>query len=285
MAPEGSRHVWPPWPPGSVSAPLLFAALSSTPRRLSRVSRHRPRRRRRPDHRRRHAAPHVRGRGAPPPPLPSGGSASSPTRCTCGTGRSSSSRPSTPGSRRFRSRTTWHGTLVALSPRSSRIVVIENPIRHARPLLRGRWASVGLGVGLIAVTLRSIAVESHLAIGSDSSGSPSATSTRLRVSEPLVSLPQVLKAVTSADRIRKLPGHLDPPLSKLIRFGSSYLGFPPANSGCVPGVAQGSVPNCAFGDGHGSRTMVLYGDSHAGMWFQAIDQIAIPRALEARAPF
>ena len=31
---------------------------------------------------------------------------------------------------------------------------------------------------------------------------------------------------------------------------------------------------CLFGDPHGSRSMVLYGDSHSGMWFQTIDDVA-----------
>jgi hypothetical protein len=34
------------------------------------------------------------------------------------------------------------------------------------------------------------------------------------------------------------------------------------------------VPSCIFGDRTGSNTMVLFGDSHAGMWFQALDDIA-----------
>jgi hypothetical protein len=34
------------------------------------------------------------------------------------------------------------------------------------------------------------------------------------------------------------------------------------------------VPSCIFGDVKADRTMVLYGDSHAGMWFQALDGIA-----------
>ena len=35
-----------------------------------------------------------------------------------------------------------------------------------------------------------------------------------------------------------------------------------------------SIPACMFGDPNGTHTMVVYGDSHAGMWFQTLDFIA-----------
>jgi hypothetical protein len=54
----------------------------------------------------------------------------------------------------------------------------------------------------------------------------------------------------------------------------SNIGFPPVSYGCEPTNAQSTVPACVFGDRHGSHTMVLYGDSHAGMWFRALDDIA-----------
>ena len=44
---------------------------------------------------------------------------------------------------------------------------------------------------------------------------------------------------------------------------------------CQPVVHQVTVPKCVFGDPNGSHTMVLYGDSHALMWFRAMNQIAI----------
>ena len=35
------------------------------------------------------------------------------------------------------------------------------------------------------------------------------------------------------------------------------------------------MPKCVFGDPNGSHTMVLYSDSHALMWFRAMNEIAI----------
>ena len=47
--------------------------------------------------------------------------------------------------------------LVALGVRGY-LSLLENPIRHAGSLRRIRWASIGLGVGLIALTLVTISV-------------------------------------------------------------------------------------------------------------------------------
>jgi len=66
-----------------------------------------------------------------------------------------------------------------------------------------------------------------------------------------------------------VPTDLDPPL------GTSYraaLGYPPSE--CIQAIPAHSVPACVFGDLTGRRTVVLYGDSHAGMWFDALDGIA-----------
>ena len=53
------------------------------------------------------------------------------------------------------------------------------------------------------------------------------------------------------------------------------IGVPPAITGCWPTTPQARVPGCEFGDRGATHTMVLYGDSQAGMWFRALDDIAI----------
>jgi hypothetical protein len=86
---------------------------------------------------------------------------------------------------------------------------------------------------------------------------------------------QVLRLVAKSDAIRSVPDGLDPPLTTAVFQPSSNLGEPPVSSGCVISFAQTSSPSCTFGDLHASRTIVLYGDSHAGMWFQALDDVAV----------
>jgi peptidoglycan/LPS O-acetylase OafA/YrhL len=164
--------------------------------------------------------------------------------------------------------------VVALVASVATYFFLENPVRHARKLLSIKWASVGLGVGLVAVTLVFITVESHLA----SAGGPGSEETHSSVvglaKGPLVPLSTVLAAVAASGHIKELPSPLDPPLAKMVANPRPYIapGWP--TGGCSPKPLQTEVPACVFGDLGAHRTMVLYGDSHAGMWFQALDGIA-----------
>ncbi len=88
----------------------------------------------------------------------------------------------------------------------------------------------------------------------------------------MVPLASVLRVVAESDSIRTVPSNLIPPLSQSATL--SNLGFPATSTGCIPGYDQSTVPACTFGDPSGLHTMVLYGDSHAGMWFRALDDIA-----------
>ena len=163
--------------------------------------------------------------------------------------------------------------LVALGVSVVTYRLLENPIRHSVVLRRIRWASVGLGVGLIVVTLGAISVVSNVASGPSGATTTSALATP--ANRPLVPLHTVLSVVAASGHIRTLPSNLVPSVRDLLWHPSSNLGFPPSASGCTPSMSQSTVPSCVFGDRRASRTIVLYGDSHAGMWFQAIDDIAI----------
>jgi peptidoglycan/LPS O-acetylase OafA/YrhL len=136
--------------------------------------------------------------------------------------------------------------------------IVENPIRHARFLRRHRVASIGLGLGLIALTVSTVTIlfDAHGGNGSANEGSVVRT-TALR---------QVEQLVASAAKIHSVPSDIDPAL------GDNSIGDPPAP--CWPSIGQTRIPACVFGDPLATRTMVLYGDSHAAMWFQAMDDIA-----------
>ncbi len=152
--------------------------------------------------------------------------------------------------------------LVALGLSIITYVAIENPIRHSRALNRGRLLSVGLGVGLIALTLTVVVGELRLHTATyttDASSSHSVTET--------ASLASVESLVASARTIRAVPANLDPPL------GVSVVGYQ-GSSPCWANSSQTSVPPCLFGDPHGTHTMVVVGDSHAQMWFNTINAIA-----------
>ncbi len=163
--------------------------------------------------------------------------------------------------------------LVALLVSIATYRLVENPIRHARPLLRSGWASVGLAFGLVAVTLSAIAIQAELAAGSTSRANSQRVDMALINASP-VPLSNVLNAVAASTHIRKLPSNLVPSLEQVLTTPLDYIGFPTLESGCNPGLSISSVPKCLYGDTSAHRTMVLYGDSHAGMWFRVLEKIA-----------
>jgi len=152
--------------------------------------------------------------------------------------------------------------LVALGLSIITYFVIENPIRHSSRLNRNRLLSIGLGIALIAATLTVGVGELRVHAATYTPEAASESSTK-----DAASAASVASLVASAPRIHTLPADLDPPL------GVSALGWPWA-SACWANGSQTSVPPCLFGDPHGTRSMVVVGDSHSQMWFYTINAIA-----------
>ncbi|MGA2836951.1 MAG: acyltransferase family protein [Acidimicrobiales bacterium] len=152
---------------------------------------------------------------------------------------------------------------VALVAAVATHVCVENPVRHSRALSRRRWLSIGLGAVLVATSL----VVATVAL--DVSGAASSTG-HGRAGPPAPLTPRELtRLVESAALIHTLPPDLRPALDQV----RANWGGPP--SSCWPKYAQTSVPACTFGDPRGKRTLVVYGDSHAAMWFDAINLIGL----------
>ncbi|MGB7051870.1 MAG: acyltransferase family protein [Acidimicrobiales bacterium] len=140
----------------------------------------------------------------------------------------------------------------------------ETPIRHL-PLLqaRSRYALV-MGAVLVVVALGISTVELDLHNGATASSGGTAVG-KLVIGTPA----QVAAAVADAPRIQQLPTDLLPPLTG--RSGDWGGSGPP----CFPSLAATTIPAiCVAGIPYGSRTMVLYGDSHAAMWQDAFGLIA-----------
>jgi hypothetical protein len=82
------------------------------------------------------------------------------------------------------------------------------------------------------------------------------------------SLSAVLAAVGKAPAIRTLPADLTPSLATT----GQDIGFD--NAKCEAGPAADRIEPCVFGDRASSVKVILYGDSHAGMWLPAMTEIA-----------
>jgi peptidoglycan/LPS O-acetylase OafA/YrhL len=81
-----------------------------------------------------------------------------------------------------------------------------------------------------------------------------------------------LSAVVSSLNITAVPDNLRPSLRQAAGdLGVAYT------SGCQQYFAVSVRQDCIFGDPEGTRTMALWGDSHASQWFAAIDHIARER--------
>jgi peptidoglycan/LPS O-acetylase OafA/YrhL len=80
---------------------------------------------------------------------------------------------------------------------------------------------------------------------------------------------QVQGAVAGSVGAQDVPTNLDPPLWEAGRSNS-----PTFYDGCMDSYLDATVRNCVFGNPSSSRTVVLFGDSHAAMWFPAVDVAA-----------
>jgi hypothetical protein len=102
--------------------------------------------------------------------------------------------------------------------------------------------------------------------------SAAASARAIRTQAPAIaSTADVLQAVAAAPNITTVPGDVTPPLSEA---ASDHALTMLNEAGCDPAFATATVGSCVFGDPKGAKTMVLLGDSHAGMWFPAFDAIA-----------
>ena len=167
----------------------------------------------------------------------------------------------------FRQNLVW--LVVALAASVATYYLVENPLRRGKLPASSRWAPVALGVVLVLVTVGVITVQ--LQAHTDAGG---ATPTPTTVGPPTGPTPTsgavaaVKTRCAAASRIRSLPANVSPPLAK----ASTDWGGP--NGACFPAFGVSTVPSCVFGDPQGTRTVVLYGDSHAAMWADVVGRIA-----------
>jgi peptidoglycan/LPS O-acetylase OafA/YrhL len=139
---------------------------------------------------------------------------------------------------------------------------IENPIRHARIIAQSRLGSIGMGAVLVGVTLivATVAIDSH-----------GTTETMGASSVPILSAQRVHQLVAESSSVESVPPRISPSLAAAF----FDFGIPSSWTGCAVAEAQIAEPPCTFGAPNGSRSMVIYGDSHAEMWATTLNDIAV----------
>ncbi len=134
---------------------------------------------------------------------------------------------------------------------------VEQPIRHLRsPPVPTVIAGISLVVATVLVLSLVIVSQSFVRH-------------QYRV-VPASSDAVVLRNVASSTRITRVPSSIEPSLSNAV---NDYGGYHEPGR-CQANFASTSLPICVMGDPRGQRLMVLYGDSHALMWFTPLKRIA-----------
>ncbi|MEV8225485.1 acyltransferase family protein [Streptomyces sp. NPDC079167] len=146
--------------------------------------------------------------------------------------------------------------------------LVENPVRFHRAFRRRPRRALVLGAALTAgawaLSLTAAAVPPTIEVGGPAPALAQALSAD---PDPEARLTGLLASAPTA-----LPGNLAPSLPEVKSSRSAVY-----RDGChVDRAATGTRP-CVYGDPASSRTVVLFGDSHAAQWFPALQRLATTR--------
>ena len=145
-------------------------------------------------------------------------------------------------------------------------VLLERPIRRIQIVGRRPALALAAGVALAGIALAVVALSGSLVGPLASAGAAPA---RLAAAHKLASLRADLIAGT---RTITVPSNLRPPLDAM----ASALPRTIAD-GCELAYGRDQINPCTYGDRSSHTTVVLYGDSHAGHWFDALNLISAQR--------
>jgi peptidoglycan/LPS O-acetylase OafA/YrhL len=142
-------------------------------------------------------------------------------------------------------------------------VVLERPIRGIQIVVRRPAVGLGAGALLAALAIAIVALSGSLVGPLASTGAAPA---RLAAAHKLASLRADLIAGV---RTVKVPSNLSPPLDAM----ASALPRTIAD-GCELAYGRDQINPCIYGDRSSHTTVVLFGDSHAAHWFDALNSLS-----------
>jgi hypothetical protein len=205
------------------------------------------------------------------------------------------------------------GVAVLFSAASMRLV--EDPVRHSRYLSAVPLRSLALGSAMCVLVigvgwdLRSSDIHldggveaaapeltpaAFAAVPSTSTppaaetttiGAPAAAQPSTAASVTTLALPdppsgQLAQLVASTQQaLRQASAAAPVPSNLRPSLGAARDRSAPYHDGCVNIGANAQLQPCEYGTTTGSRTILLYGDSHAVQWFEPLEQIALQRGL------
>ncbi|UQU66230.1 acyltransferase [Couchioplanes caeruleus] len=166
----------------------------------------------------------------------------------------------------------WENVLAAigaLALAALTYALVENPVRHLAVLQNRPWRGIGVGLGLslLAAGLCFAITVSATHLGGTSNY-------RAAALNPATFDPGDLSAAIAASvNAPAVPANLTPPLDKAMKDKPRYY-----SEGCSQAFDDPTVKKpCAYGDLSSPTTVVLFGDSHAGHWFPALEAASLQR--------
>jgi len=162
-------------------------------------------------------------------------------------------------------------------------VLLEQPARRSTWLsartVRSLVAGGALSLGAALVAVATVAAVPP-PVGSGHATASRLVNAHVTAGRSSATAPQAVEAADSLDaQVNRLvyqslanpqvPASLTPSLADAAADAPA-----PFNDGCFDGFTDASVHPCLYGDTSSSRSIVLFGDSHALMWFPAIDNLA-----------
>jgi peptidoglycan/LPS O-acetylase OafA/YrhL len=159
---------------------------------------------------------------------------------------------------------------------------VEKPLHVSAWLAKRSRRAITLGFGLTAVAVgicSTSLVALALPSASASSGpnppaipittTPSTGSSNAAAAELATSTAEVHSAVNAAVNVTDVPDDLTPSLAGA--FSDVPILY---STGCMDGFTSTQLNACVYGDMAASTNVVLFGDSHAAMWFPAVENAA-----------
>ena len=133
--------------------------------------------------------------------------------------------------------------------------LVEDPVRRAKALVRVPARALALGAACMA-----IAVGAGLLLDS---AQPTLNTAPIAQVKGAAALPEQRLPQQSAEALRPNP------LTAREDRGRAFY------DGCLVGVTGTNSNKCLYGDEHGKRTLILFGDSHALQYFSALEELAM----------
>jgi peptidoglycan/LPS O-acetylase OafA/YrhL len=166
----------------------------------------------------------------------------------------------------------WENVVVALGAlvlAALTYALVENPVRHLAALRDRPWRGLGAGAAISA-----LAAGLCVLVGFTSTHVAGASTYRAAALEPgRFDIHQLSRTIAAAVDLPAVPGNLNPRLDRATKDKPRFY-----REGCSGEFADPEVKKpCAYGDLTSPTTVVLFGDSHAGHWFPALEAAALTR--------